>query len=862
MTQKKQTNRIWAFVNFGRQTIIDGDSASFYNCMEDIRKQLAQMVTKQEFQQFQSAISTQLGNLQQICNNISDFKQKKKLVDKFDGMIQLLLEQSQEIQAWTQQISNINVQSMLDEISDVATQVKEEIKDKKENLKKQQTNLHNATQKARPNKEEILRYADIVQTQSPDDFFAKFCQALYSENYREAIDFIDKIDVEHLEKDVLKDTLCFLIKLMRREWITPASGLIERASFVLEDNEGSFRAAYRTPFEQKKRQIDENVYGIPTGPFVFVAYNSENVVQVSELVTFLEETPGIKCFVAFRNVENGLDSGEYIDKLHKAMENCSIFVLYSTYKSRNQGGSLEEMEYIMNEDYHRATLAGEPKYDARRVYSDLPDDYKKPRVEFVRETRQLNERDTIADKFFGTTTRRTGREELKKRILELLQNENRDDASTPEQSVKEARKPTGDTHKHTPKHSAKPIVDKKNNETTQSKSDINSYGEQKKESDYNKEDAEKTRMNLLCKKALRVLLERNDGKASIASIQRNLGIGFNRAGRIMDTLQRLGYVETLSPSDPSSKPLKVLITLEELDELFPDLKTQAVDPPIRYTITYSNVKGAANFNPTGYTVKDLPLDVKPIAKDGYSFVGWYVDEAMTKGVTRLTEQGDYVLYAKWIRRVEPTDEFSEEARKYVLGYTSDDIVDGCLLFTPKAAGKSYEVLKLHKSVEKLIIPRQFDGLPITSIGERAFDGCSNLKEITIPSSVTSIGELAFRDCTNLQTVTFEDDSKLQSIGDLAFSGCHNLQTVYYGGSKYQWKKIKIDYNVSMSPKVRRYYFFHYWIKYQRKILRVCYSNFALKKANRYYYSGEFPKRSKRSFYWHWDETKTHPVIWQ
>ncbi len=76
----------------------------------------------------------------------------------------------------------------------------------------------------------------------------------------------------------------------------------------------------------------------------------------------------------------------------------------------------------------------------------------------------------------------------------------------------------------------------------------------------------------LCKRALRFWLERNSGKASIASIQRNLGIGFNRAGRIMDTLQRLGYVETLSPSDPSSKPLKVLITPEELDGLFPDLQ--------------------------------------------------------------------------------------------------------------------------------------------------------------------------------------------------------------------------------------------------------------------------------------------------
>lgn len=75
-----------------------------------------------------------------------------------------------------------------------------------------------------------------------------------------------------------------------------------------------------------------------------------------------------------------------------------------------------------------------------------------------------------------------------------------------------------------------------------------------------------------CKKALRFWLEKQGGRASIASIQRNLGIGFNRAGRIMDSLQKLKYVEELSPSDPSSKPLRVLISLDDLDELFPDMQ--------------------------------------------------------------------------------------------------------------------------------------------------------------------------------------------------------------------------------------------------------------------------------------------------
>ncbi|MCH5160005.1 MAG: hypothetical protein J1F66_04060 [Clostridiales bacterium] len=93
------------------------------------------------------------------------------------------------------------------------------------------------------------------------------------------------------------------------------------------------------------------------------------------------------------------------------------------------------------------------------------------------------------------------------------------------------------------------------------------------EQEANKDPANKeSQLDPLCKKALRFWLEKQGGRASIASIQRNLGIGFNRAGRIMDSLQKLKYVEELSPSDPSSKPLRVLVTLEQLDELFPDMQ--------------------------------------------------------------------------------------------------------------------------------------------------------------------------------------------------------------------------------------------------------------------------------------------------
>ena len=64
---------------------------------------------------------------------------------------------------------------------------------------------------------------------------------------------------------------------------------------------------------------------------------------------------------------------------------------------------------------------------------------------------------------------------------------------------------------------------------------------------------------------------------------------------------------------------------------------------------------------------------------------------------------------------------------------------------------------------------------ITSIGYRAFDGCTGLTSITIPNSVTSIGSEAFYGCTGLTSVTIPNS--VTSIGSEAFYGCTGLTSV-------------------------------------------------------------------------------------
>ena len=72
---------------------------------------------------------------------------------------------------------------------------------------------------------------------------------------------------------------------------------------------------------------------------------------------------------------------------------------------------------------------------------------------------------------------------------------------------------------------------------------------------------------------------------------------------------------------------------------------------------------------------------------------------------------------------------------------------------------------------------KFDG-NVTSIGYRAFWGCSDLISVTLPDSVTTIGDYAFCSCSGLKRITIHNT--VTSVGDYAFKDCGAITCVAIG----------------------------------------------------------------------------------
>ncbi len=152
-----------------------------------------------------------------------------------------------------------------------------------------------------------------------------------------------------------------------------------------------------------------------------------------------------------------------------------------------------------------------------------------------------------------------------------------------------------------------------------------------------------------------------------------------------------------------------------------------------------------------------------------------------------------------------------------------------LEFTLNSDGKSYSVSKGTCIEENIVIPSEYEGLPVTMISDNAFSYCANLKSIEIPANIINIGSHAFYSCYDLKEITilgnidaiksymFYNCSSLEnivipntikSIGNSAFYACENLSNIYYDGTIENWCNIEFS-NYVDSP---MHYGEHFYMK--------------------------------------------------
>jgi uncharacterized repeat protein (TIGR02543 family) len=143
-------------------------------------------------------------------------------------------------------------------------------------------------------------------------------------------------------------------------------------------------------------------------------------------------------------------------------------------------------------------------------------------------------------------------------------------------------------------------------------------------------------------------------------------------------------------------------------------------------------------------------------REGYLFSGWTQDGlGVTVGVTLV--KSDMTLRATWIS--------AESMFDYQRIGETDTAV----------------ITRLKGEMEQLRIPTVIGNYRVVALGDRLFSGLDNetIKRIRVPHTVTSIGEESFGESIGV-VVEFDEKCQITSLGERAFFGCTGLTEIPLG----------------------------------------------------------------------------------
>ena len=165
--------------------------------------------------------------------------------------------------------------------------------------------------------------------------------------------------------------------------------------------------------------------------------------------------------------------------------------------------------------------------------------------------------------------------------------------------------------------------------------------------------------------------------------------------------------------------------------------------------------------PYGFSNYDIPLYVPAESIEAYRTADVWKNFTNIRGVDDAGICGDNVIWTfeestgtLTIRGAGPMYDFVDEN----FGYLSSPSYYGC-------------------KIKEIIIEEG-----VTSIGNGAFESCSELENISIPNTVGSIGWYALGNCKKLTSI--EIPESVMSIEWFAFDGCSGLENISASGGRY------------------------------------------------------------------------------
>lgn len=216
----------------------------------------------------------------------------------------------------------------------------------------------------------------------------------------------------------------------------------------------------------------------------------------------------------------------------------------------------------------------------------------------------------------------------------------------------------------------------------------------------------------------------------------------------------------------------------------------------QYTVTFDANGGTLTGGNTVATVDGKLTSLPAATRTGntgataaYTFDGWFDTETGGTQVTTDTVfTRDTTIYAHWT--ITSGRDWSYDTAADTLIFTGDTIED--YLDSSRRPWVSHT-----QTVKNVVI-----GDGIGSIGDYAFDNCTNLSSASVPSSVKIIGNNAFRNCSSLTSMTIPSD--VNQIVPNAFTGCTQPITFTYSGTAEQWDALMSGVTSGVSSGVTAY----------------------------------------------------------